>query len=59
MSCTDEIAYGKSAAQRAEIGRYFETIQPRLRAAASIELDGRRSPSDLADLLEALAPITR
>jgi shikimate kinase len=46
--------YGKSAEQRAEIRRYAETVEPLLRAGASLELDGRRAPSELANTLEAL-----
>lgn len=41
--------YGKSEAQRAEIAEYVETVEPLLRAGATLELDGRRPVTDLAD----------
>lgn len=41
--------YGKTDAQRAEIAEYVETVEPLLRRGATLELDGRRSPGDLAD----------
>lgn len=46
--------YGLTAAQRAEIAGYVETVEPLLRAAATLELDGRRPVRDLADDVEAL-----
>lgn len=48
--------YGETAEQRAEIGRYVETVEPLLRRSASLELDGQRPVTELADLLEALTP---
>jgi Shikimate kinase len=46
--------YGRSEAQRAEIAEYVETVEPLLRASATVELDGRRAVSDLADEVEEL-----
>lgn len=46
--------YGKTAAQRAEIAEYVETVEPLLRKGATLELDGRRAPSDLADAIARL-----
>jgi shikimate kinase len=46
--------YGKTAAERAEIGRYVETVEPLLRRGATVELDGRRPVTELADAVERL-----
>lgn len=46
--------YGKTADQRAEIAHYLETVEPLLRRRATLELDGRRPPSVLADAVEEL-----
>ena len=46
--------YGKSSAERAEVARYVETVEPLLRRGASVELDGRRSVAELADAVECL-----
>ena len=46
--------YGKSSAERAEIGRYVETIEPFLRLGATVELDGQRPVAELADAVERL-----
>jgi len=46
--------YGRTAEQRAEIAHYLETVEPLLRRGASVELDGRRPPSALADAVEEL-----
>jgi shikimate kinase len=46
--------YGKSAAQRAEIAHYAQTVEPLLRRGATVELDGRRPVSELADDIERL-----
>jgi shikimate kinase len=51
--------YGKSAQQRADIGRYVDTVEPLLRQRASVELDGQRPVSELADQLEGLTPTTQ
>lgn len=41
--------YGSTEAQQAEIAGYVETVEPLLRSGATLELDGRRAPGDLAD----------
>ncbi|TDU89200.1 shikimate kinase [Kribbella voronezhensis] len=46
--------YGRTAEQRAEIAQYVETVEPVLRRGATLELDGRRPVSDLADAIESL-----
>jgi shikimate kinase len=46
--------YGKSAQQRAEIAGYLQTVEPLLRRGATLELDGRRPLSELADAIERL-----
>lgn len=46
--------YGRTAAQRAEIAGYVETVEPLLRRSASVELDGRRPVTELADEIEVL-----
>jgi shikimate kinase len=46
--------YGKTAAQRAEIASNMRIVEPLLRRGASLELDGRRPVSDLADAIEEL-----
>ena len=46
--------YGGAAEQRAEIAEYVETVEPRLRRGATVELDGRRPVSELADAIEEL-----
>lgn len=46
--------YGKSSAERAEIERYVETIEPLLRRGATVELDGQRPIAELADAVERL-----
>ena len=46
--------YGASAAERAEIAHYVATVEPLLRAGASVELDGRLPVDELADALERL-----
>ena len=48
-------SYGQTPQQRAEIGRYFETVEPLLRRRATVELDGRLPVSELADLIDDLA----
>jgi dephospho-CoA kinase len=50
--------YGKSSEQLAEISRYVDTVEPLLREGASLELDGLRPVSELADVVEALGPRT-
>lgn len=46
--------YGRSADQQAEIREYVVEVEPLLRQGATIELDGRRSIDELADVIEAL-----
>ena len=46
--------YGKTQAQQEDIARYVQTVEPLLRRGATIELDGRRPVSDLADVVEHL-----
>ena len=46
--------YGRTAQQRAEIATYAETVEPLLRQGATLELDARRSPCELADVIEDL-----
>ena len=46
--------YGRTAAQRAEIAGFVRTVEPLLRRTATLELDGRRPVSELADVIEAL-----
>ena len=47
--------YGKTQQHLDEIELYVETVEPLLRQGASVELDGRRPISELADLIEDLA----
>ena len=51
--------YGTTAAQRAEIAGYVRTVEPLLRRGATLELDGRRPVSELADIIEGLVLRTR
>lgn len=46
--------YGKTAEQQAEILHYLWTVEPRLRARATLELDGREPIVALADVIEGL-----
>jgi shikimate kinase len=46
--------YGGTKAQRAEIAGYLVTVEPLLRAGATLELDGRRPTTEVADAIEAL-----
>ncbi len=46
--------YGKSSAERDEIAHYVRTIEPLLRRGATVELDGRRPITELADAIERL-----
>ena len=50
--------YGKTPEQRAEIARYVGTVEPVLRRRATLELDGQRPPSELADVIEDLVTRT-
>jgi shikimate kinase len=46
--------YGTAPEQREEIARYVQTVEPLLRRGASLEVDGRRPVSELADVVERL-----
>ncbi|MEV5447780.1 ATP-binding protein, partial [Streptomyces sp. NPDC052644] len=46
--------YGRTPEQQAEIAHYVRTVEPLLRRGATIEIDGRRSVSELADTIEVL-----
>lgn len=46
--------YGRRPEHRAEIVRYVATVEPLLRRGATLELDGRRQPTELADIIESL-----
>ena len=54
MSRRTNNPYGKSPQQRADIERYVETVEPLLRRGASLELDGQRPASEIADVIEDL-----
>jgi hypothetical protein len=45
---------GKTRRQQAEIARYVVDVEPLLRGGATIELDGQRRASALADVIEDL-----
>jgi hypothetical protein len=47
--------YGKSAAERDEILRYLEVVEPRLRATATEEIDASAPIADVVRRLEQLA----
>lgn len=46
--------YGKTADQQDEILKYLRTVEPLLRRGATLELDGRRPVTELADVIEEL-----
>jgi shikimate kinase len=46
--------YGKTPEQQAEIAGYLESVEPLLRRGATLELDGQRPASELADVIEDL-----
>jgi shikimate kinase len=46
--------YGRTAADRAEIAGYLETVEPLLRRGATLELDARLPVTSLADTVESL-----
>jgi shikimate kinase len=50
--------YGKTSEQRAEIVGYAQTVEPLLRRGATLQLDGQRPISELADAIERLVPGT-
>lgn len=43
--------YGKSPEQQAEIAGYLESVEPLLRRRATLELDGQRLATELADTI--------
>jgi shikimate kinase len=50
--------YGTTPEQRAEIAQYLDTVEPLLRRGATLELDGQRPASKLADAIEDLVTRT-
>jgi hypothetical protein len=44
--------YGRTPEQRAQIAEYVRTVEPLLRRGATVELDGRRQISELADAVK-------
>ena len=46
--------YGNEVQQQAEIAGHVESVEPLLRRGATLELDGRLAPSELADRIEEL-----
>ena len=46
--------YGKTVEEWAEIAGYMQTVEPLLRRGATLELDGQRPVSELADAIERL-----
>jgi shikimate kinase len=58
VRCRPSHPYGKSPADREEIARYAQTVEPLLRRGATVELDGRCQVTDLADAIEHLCSLT-
>ena len=50
--------YGTTPEQRADIAHYLDTVEPLLRRGATLELDGQRPASKLADAIEDLVTRT-
>ncbi|MCY7287391.1 MAG: AAA family ATPase [Cryobacterium sp.] len=46
--------YGRAVEEQSEIRKYVVEVEPLLRTSASIELDGQRPVSELADAVERL-----
>jgi shikimate kinase len=46
--------YGQTADEQAEIAQYVQTVEPRLRRTATIELDAQAGMSELASAVEDL-----
>ncbi len=46
--------YGRAIEEQSEIRKYVVEVEPLLKTSASIELDGRRPVSELADAVERL-----
>ena len=59
VSTRTNCPYGKTPDQQVEIARYVDTVEPLLRRGATLELDGQRPASDLADVIEDLVTRTR
>lgn len=51
-------SYGRSTADQAEILQFILDVEPLLRGGATLELDGRRPVSELADELERLIRVS-
>ncbi|MPV36820.1 AAA family ATPase [Georgenia subflava] len=49
--------YGKSEEETVEVANYLQTVEPLLRRRATVELDGRRSVSALADAVQRLVSL--
>ena len=47
--------YGSLAEHQDEIRRYVAEVEPLLRRGATVELDGRRPPTELADAVGELS----
>ncbi|ALR13430.1 ATP-binding protein [Mycobacteroides saopaulense] len=54
VSSRTDNPYGSTAAERTEIARNTEEVEPLLRDSASVELDGRRPVAELADRVAKL-----
>ena len=54
IAARDDNPYGKSDAERAEIERNLEAVQPLLQSGASVELDATAPVDEIADTLERL-----
>ncbi|OHT85201.1 AAA family ATPase [Mycobacteroides saopaulense] len=54
VSSRTDNPYGRTAAERTEIARNTEEVEPLLRDSASVELDGRRPVAELADRVAKL-----
>jgi len=50
--------YGTTPDQQAEIARYLDTVEPLLRQGATLELDGQRPATEVADVIEDLVTRT-
>jgi dephospho-CoA kinase len=49
--------YGREPEQRAEIVAHVADVEPLLRRGATLELDARRRPDELADIIERLVAL--
>lgn len=52
VSTRSDNPYGSLSSEQADIRRYVRDVEPRLRAGAGIELDGRLPVGVLADMVE-------